>query len=109
MSISDYPCPVCGAKGIEHCFTLHGKDHVARWHLHNDIPDLLKLIEAQDIGFRETSTGRRSRHIWEGEATRRPLTSRERKALDALLTAGTVRSVYAVGNRSRGHYERVPR
>lgn len=103
--MSGYPCPTCGAVGsTENCATLNGRDHVARWHLEVDVDAMRTLIVKRDVGFRYRGE-KTLRHIWLSETERRPLTVREKRALQALIDAREIEPVHAVGTYGRGGYE----
>ena len=63
-----------------------------------------KLVSSRDVGFRYAGQ-RTLRHVWLSETERRPLTAREKRALQALIDAHEVQPVHAVGNYGRGSYE----
>lgn len=100
-----YPCPTCGANGFtDNCTTVSGRDHLTRRHLEVDVEQVRNLIANRDVGFRHVGT-RTQLHVWLSDSKKRPMTMRERRALEALARAGEVEPVYAVGNSSRGAYE----
>lgn len=66
---------------------------------------MLKLIANRDVGFRYRGE-RTLRHVWTSDSERRPMTSRERLALQALIDGHHVEPVHAVGSFGRGYYER---
>lgn len=69
-----------------------------------DIEAMRKLIANRDVGFRERGE-RTLRHIWTSETDRRPLTAREKRALQTLIDAGEVLALHAVGSYGRGSFE----